>query len=92
MTQSTQHRQKWQRFSPLGLALVGAGASMLGHSIELKTTGAALLVWFIWGTLSLIVLNAGLAVFGEAIKHRVLFELQGERHEANPTPDNEPMR
>jgi hypothetical protein len=71
-----QHRQKWQRFSPLGLALVGMGASMLGHSIELKTTGATFVGWFIWGTVSLIVLNAGLAVFGDAIKHRVLFELK----------------
>jgi len=87
MTHS-EHKKKWQRFAPLGLALVGAGASMLGHSIELKTTGATLLVWFIWGTLSLIVLNAGLAVFGDAIKHRVLFELQ-EAEPINPPPSGE---
>lgn len=74
-----QHRQKWQRFSPLGLALVGMGASMLGHSIELKITGAAFVSWFVWGTVSLSVLNAGLAVFGDAVKHRVLFELQEQQ-------------
>lgn len=70
------HLTTWRIFSPLGLALVGFGASLLGYSIELKTTGANELVWFIWGTVSLIVLNAGLAVFGDAIKHRVLYELQ----------------
>jgi hypothetical protein len=70
------HLQTWRIFSPLGLTLVGFGASLLGHSIELKTTGASSLVWFVWGTVSLIVLNAGLAVFGDAIKHRVLYELE----------------
>jgi hypothetical protein len=74
-----QHFKKWQRFSPLGLALVGMGASMLGHSIELKTTGTAFMNWFTWGTVSLVVLNAGLAVFGEAVKHRVLFELKQQQ-------------
>jgi len=79
--QYKQHLQKWQRFSPLGLALVGMGASMLGHSIELKTTGATFITWFSWGTISLVVLNAGLAVFGDAIKHRVLFELSHEQND-----------
>ncbi|MEM6428730.1 MAG: hypothetical protein AAF708_05765 [Deinococcota bacterium] len=70
------HLTTWRVFSPLGLALVGFGSSLLGHSIELKVAGAGGLVWFVWGTISLIVLNAGLAVFGDAIKHRVLYELQ----------------
>ena len=74
-THASNHLQKWRLFSPLGLALVGLGASILGHSIELKTTGATFMSWFVWGTMSLIVLNAGLAVFGDAVKHRVLFEL-----------------
>jgi len=69
------HRVRWLSFSPLGLALIGLGASLLGHSIQLKTEGASLAVWFWWGTLSLTVLNAGVAVFGDAVKHRVLFEL-----------------
>lgn len=72
------HRARWLVFSPLGLALIGFGASLLGHSIELKTEGAGLAVWFWWGTFSLVVLNAGVAVFGDAVKHRVLFELAEE--------------
>ncbi|NOK79045.1 MAG: hypothetical protein GFH24_608434n2 [Chloroflexi bacterium AL-N5] len=68
------HKQRWLIFSPLGLALIGFGASMLGYSIELKTLGADTVTWFIWGTFSLIVLNSGVAVFGEAVKHRLLYE------------------
>jgi hypothetical protein len=69
------HHQKWRYFSPLGLATIGLGASLLGHSIELKTTGAPLATWFWWGTLSLIVLNSGVALFGEAVKARGIFEM-----------------
>jgi hypothetical protein len=69
------HYQKWLLFAPLSLAVIGLGASLLGHSIGLKTQGATTLTWFTWGTLSLVVLNAGVALFGDAVKHRVLFEL-----------------
>lgn len=72
------HYQIWQRYAPLGLALIGLGASLLGHSIEIKVSGGARLEWFLWGTVSLAVLNAGVAVFGEAVKHRALFDLKGE--------------
>jgi hypothetical protein len=67
--------QKWRLFAPLGLATIGFGASLLGHSIQLKTEGATTFTWFIWGTVSLVVLNAGVAFFGDAVKHRVLYEL-----------------
>lgn len=70
------HEQTWRRFAPLGLALIGFGASLLGHSIELKIEGVSTLSWFLWGTFSLIVLNAGVAVFGEAVKHRALYDLK----------------
>jgi hypothetical protein len=68
--------KKWQLFSPLGLALIGFGASMLGHSIQLKVEDAKTITWFVWGTCSLIVFNAGIAIFAEAVKARVLYELR----------------
>jgi hypothetical protein len=68
--------QKWRLFAPLGLATIGLGASLLGHSVQIKTEGAATLTWFVWGTVSLAVLNAGIAIFGDAVKHRVLYELR----------------
>jgi hypothetical protein len=67
--------QKWRLFAPLGLAIIGLGASLLGHSIQLKTQGATTLSWFLWGSGSLVVLNAGVALFGDVVKHRVLYEL-----------------
>jgi hypothetical protein len=70
--------QKWRLFAPLGLATLGFGASLLGYSIELKTQGATPLTWFTWGTVSLVVLNTGVALFGDAVKHRVLYELGRE--------------
>ena len=69
-------RTRWLFFSPLGLVLIGLGASLLGHSIELKTLGANLITWFWWGTFSLIVLNSGVAVFAEGVKARVLYEVK----------------
>jgi hypothetical protein len=70
--------KKWLIFSPLGLATIGFGASLLGHSIQLKIEEAKLLAWFLWGTCSLIVLNTGIAIFAEALKARVLYEMQKE--------------
>jgi hypothetical protein len=70
--------QKWLVFAPLGLATIGLGASLLGHSIGLKVGGSSTPTWFIWGTVSLVVLNAGVAIFGDAVKHRVHYELERE--------------
>lgn len=70
------HYQKWRLYAPLGLASVGLGLSFLGHSIGLKLTNQAFLTWFLWGTLSLIISNAGIALIAEAVKHRIYFELK----------------
>lgn len=61
----------WKRFGPLGLVTVGLGLSMLGATAERKIAGQS---WFWRGTLSLSVVNAGLALFGESVKARALFE------------------
>lgn len=73
------HYKTWRLFAPLGLGVIGLGASLLGHSVGLKTSGAALTTWFLWGTLSLVVLNTGVALFGEAVKHRALFEVSTQQ-------------
>lgn len=70
-----EHHRKWRLFAPLGLAVIGLGASLLGHSVQLKTEGVSVLTWFLWGTVSLIVLNSGVALFGEAVKHRALLDI-----------------
>ena len=62
--------------SPVGLALIGFGASVTGYAVELRVQNAAFGTWFFWGTAGLVLLNSGVACFGEAVKHRVLLELE----------------
>jgi hypothetical protein len=69
-----QHYQEWSENAPRGLLLIGFGVSLVGHASNLKQKGASALSWIVIGTLGLIVLNAGVAIFGEAIKHRTLYE------------------
>ena len=70
------HYKKWRLLAPLGLGTVGFGASLLGYAVERKTNKASFISWFALGTLSLVVLNSGVAMFGEAVKHRVLLDLE----------------
>lgn len=70
------HKEVWQLYAPLGLALIGCGVSIVGYAVERRTLGVTLTDWFFWGTPGLIILNAGVACFGEAVKHRVLLELR----------------
>jgi len=73
------HRRRWQWQSPLGLLLVGLGASLLGQATLLKGKASdargSTWGWVAAGTASLVALNAGLSVFGDAVKHRTLYEL-----------------
>jgi hypothetical protein len=64
-------QKKWRRFAPLGLIAVGAGASAVGEATIRKAEGRS---WVLYGTAALCVLNAGLCLFGEAVKQRALLE------------------
>jgi len=66
------HYEKWNRFAPLALLIVGVGVSIIGDATIGKARGRR--GWVLKGTLGLIVLNAGLALFGEAVKSRALYE------------------
>ena len=60
---------KWLFFSILGLLLVGFGLSIFGESIIIKYENKG--NWFLWGTISLITVNAGLCFIGQAIIENV---------------------
>lgn len=71
---SDTHYDKWKWQAPLGLTTVGFGASLLGHASNMKGRGTSTWKWVAAGTASLVVLNAGLSLFGDAVKHRALYE------------------
>lgn len=68
------HYEKWKKLAPLGLVGVGFGASLVGQSAILKGRNASTWKWVALGTVSLAVVNAGLCLFGDAVKHRALYE------------------
>ena len=67
----------WRRLAPLGLLAVGFGASLLGQATLWKSKGKTGR-WVLGGTASLIFLNGGLCVFGEAVKNRLRYDLARE--------------
>lgn len=69
-----QHYQKWRTLAPLGLLATGLGASALGQSTLLKGRDTSTWTWVAAGTASLAILNGGLCLFGDAVKHRALYE------------------
>lgn len=68
-------RQKWMTFAPLGLLLTGMGATVTAWAATEKSNGRS---WFWPGTLGLCLLNAGISVFGEAVKAATLVTLTAE--------------
>lgn len=71
-----EHYEQWSRLSPLGLLLIGAGASIIGHAAMLKGRNQGFWGWFLMGSFGLMVVNAGVSIFGEAVKHRAMYETQ----------------
>jgi hypothetical protein len=69
-----QHYEQWSSLAPRGLLIIGFGATLVAHSASLKANKKPFWQWLILGTLSLIILNAGVAIFGEAVKHRAMYE------------------
>ena len=72
MTSSDPHVRAWARLAPAGLCAVGLGASLIGEATLRKGRGEAFVGY---GTAALVVFNAGLCLFGEAVRHRVLADI-----------------
>lgn len=65
----------WRRLAPTGLLLVGLGVSVALDAALRKARGDGAAVWVGEGTAGLVALNAGLSVFGEAVKRRALYDV-----------------
>ncbi|MBH8568833.1 hypothetical protein KB206_08065 [Microvirga sp. STS02] len=70
------HKSKWLIFAPLGLATIGAGASMVHWAGSLKDQRQPASRWIMAGTAALVVLNSGLSMFGRGVVEKVLHELR----------------
>lgn len=66
----------WQRLAPRGLLLVGLGISVALDASWRKARGDGAVAWVAEGTAGLIALNAGLSLFGEAVKRRALHDIR----------------
>ena len=77
------HKAKWLLFAPVGLATIGAGASMVHWAGSLKDKEAPTTTWLAAGTAALVVLNAGISLFGRGVVEKVLHEVREK-----PQPDS----
>jgi hypothetical protein len=83
-------RTKWLTLAPTGLVLLGSGVSLIGEALHLKIAQAGFWEWFGWGTLALVVFNAGVVVFGEAVKCRVMHEMMHHEQVLKPSLEASP--
>lgn len=70
------HKSKWLLFAPAGLLVIGAGASMVHWAGSLKDKGGPAGTWVAAGTAALVVLNAGVSLFGRGVAESVLHQVR----------------
>jgi len=68
------HYRRWLIQAPLGLVLIGMGLCFAIECAFLKHGGANTWDWVGMGTGALVVFNAGISIFGDAILQRVRYE------------------
>lgn len=69
-----KHYKRWLIQAPVGLVIIGFGASLIAEAAMLKASGGETWSWVGYGTIALVVFNSGISVFGGAILHRVRYE------------------
>ncbi len=74
-----RYYRRWLIRAPLGLVLVGFGACLIAEAAMAKYGGADTWYWVWYGTAALVVFNAGLSIFGDAILQRVRYERETEK-------------
>lgn len=64
-------KRQWLIYAVSGLTLIGLGLSVMGEALIVKYESESLGEWFWIGTLALVIVNAGIALFGKAVVLRV---------------------
>ncbi len=71
-------RTKWMILAPFGLILFSFGLTVLSEAAHQRRTGEPTQVWVLLGLYSLVLINAGLIFFGEALRFRILLDVRRE--------------
>lgn len=85
LVKSLSLENKWLIASGGGLALVGLGLCLFSEASHLKNGGADVASWVFAGTLSLIVINGGLAIFGQGVVFKTQLEHKKKMKELRKT-------
>ena len=70
------HKEKWLLFAPAGLATIGFGACLVQWAAQQKEKQVPTGQWVAAGTAALVVLNAGVSLFGRGVVEKVLHEVR----------------
>lgn len=75
-----KHLLQWLIFSISGLILIGAGLSVFGEAVIIKSNKKSVDSWFWVGTLSLILINSGISFVGRGVISKVKYDLLKRRY------------
>ena len=69
-------KTKWLFSAVSGILLIGYGLASFSEASHLKHTGESFTRWFLYGTYSLVVLMAGLSIFGQSIVFKAKMDIK----------------
>jgi hypothetical protein len=79
-----KHYEKWLLQMPAGFLLVSVGILVIMYSANKRASDE----WLVWGIISVTILNAGLALLGNAYVHKVKSDLI-RKQRTRPHPSSE---
>jgi hypothetical protein len=71
-------RTKWMLLTPAGLVIFSFGLCVLSEAAHQRRIGEPTQVWLLLGLYSLVLINGGLILFGEALRFRILLDVRKE--------------
>lgn len=71
-------RTKWLILTPIGLIIFSFGLTVLSEAAHQRRIGEPTQVWVLLGLYSLVLINGGMLLFGEALRFRILHDVRRE--------------
>ncbi len=84
-----KHYEKWDEYAPRGLLLIGFGIAILVRAVHSRNRNKGFFAWFIQFLISVVSINAGVSIFGEAVKERTLYEIEVRELRKQGQPEQE---